>query len=266
MNQDDYNVNFYYFESDLGLPACNVCAPIGGFANHIRWLLFLDPSIRLYITPTERRYNIFKGEDWPSYHDFVKGNYSGTLPHIQKEIQLLADTKELPRPIDVSTIDTKIEFIKQNIYGDFRTWSNWLAIEWQYRNHMSPLIGLTHEYDLMPMGNEKTALFTIDPMRSYRLYLKFNSNLNCLPPDKFRHMIRESNIKHRQIAQDNNLLIQPSDHLYKETLDPEFYQTLVDYLGMQNMYSYANEIHGIWYQLHLKSEKEFVSFVNDFYK
>ena len=30
-----------------------VCAPIGGFGNHVRWLALLDPVFQFEITPLE---------------------------------------------------------------------------------------------------------------------------------------------------------------------------------------------------------------------
>ena len=62
-----------------------------------------------------------------------------------------------------------------------------------------------------------------------------------------------------------NFLFVNVDKLYSETLDPEIYDSMVKYLGLENLYAQAQIVHKKWYQLHRQAEDDFLNYVTDLY-
>ena len=187
-----------------------ISAPIGGFGNHVRWLMLLDPS-----------------------YDIGYQN--------------------------------KVEFICDKIYGQDRSWHNWLNVEWQYRSDLNKLIIFEHNYN--PAGDIKKLVLTIDPDLAYRCYLKFNSNLNNNTVDQFKELIKKANDHNIVVSSKHaNSLAMSADILYRPVLDPGFYQTLINWFELEDRYAEASIIHQHWYQAHQRAEKEFVRDITNIYK
>ena len=243
----------------------NLVAPIGGFGNHIRWLLMLDPAysfIMLHDAGIDR-YQTLQGPDWPLYEQYTQSDWTGILPNIKQEI---LDSMEADG-IELKTLQQKINFILNNVYHADRTWNNWLWYEWQYRYALDKVIDFAHRLELLHCQDSQTLILSVDPELARFCYLKFNSNLNNLPPAEF---INKWQSIHGEIMQkttgNNNIKILTSDVIYQPELNRHFYSELIDFLGLTDLYSDANLIHQIWYQAHQQSQKQFVNDINEFYK
>ena len=53
----------------------NICAPIGGFGNHVRWIVLLDHQFNFLIKNLQDNYLVAAGESWPCYDDYVNNNF-----------------------------------------------------------------------------------------------------------------------------------------------------------------------------------------------
>jgi hypothetical protein len=208
-----------------------ICTPIGGFGNHIRWMLTLDTKIQATIN--DRRINKFS---------------------------------------DYYTIDDKMNFIINNVYGNFRSWNTWLNIEWAYRDALNNVLPYVHNipetHRLIDRGllNSNAIMCTVSPDLALRCYLKINSSLNAIRIDTFIESHKQDNLKIIKYAKLNNRLLLNADILYTEVLDRDFYASMIDYLGFDDNYESAAVIHAEWYQLHQKAEREFVDYVINLYR
>ena len=212
-------------------PIVWICTPIGGFGNHIRWMLTLDAKIQAKIDDP------WTDKSWDYY-----------------------------------TIDDKIDFIIDNIYGDFRTWHNWLNTEWAYRVSLNKVMPFVHNppdknrLATHGMLHSNAILCTVSPDLALRCYLKVNSSLNNATIDGFKVCTEKDNINIIEHATLNNRLLLNADILYTEVLDRDFYTSMIDYLGFDDNYESAAMIHSKWYQLHQKAEREFGDYVTNFYR
>ncbi len=222
------NISFKFLNTD---PIGWICTPIGGFGNHIRWVLTLDTKIQA--TVTDWRIN----KSWNYY-----------------------------------TIDDKMNFILDNIYGNSRSWHNWLNTEWEYRNALNEILPFVHnppdKNRLVDraMLHSNAILCTVSPDLALRCYLKVNSSLNNATIDGFKVSTKKDNINIIEYATLNNRLLLNADILYTEVLDRDFYASMIDYLGFDDNYESAAVIHARWYQLHQKAEQEFVDYVTNLYR
>ena len=208
-----------------------ICAPIGGFGNHIRWMLTLDTKIQAEL------YDSRVDQFWPYY-----------------------------------SINDKLTYISTYVYGTSRTWHNWLHTEWLYRTSLNKAIPFVHkipEKDRLtrrriPQSN--VILCTVSPELALRCYLKMNSSLNNANIDQFKVYAERDNLAIIEYARLNNRICLNSDILYTEVLDRDFYTSITYYLGFYNNYESAALIHAQWYQLHQKTEREFVTDITNFYR
>lgn len=187
----------------------NIIAPLGGFGNHVRWLILLDPSFDLTI------------------------NYG-------KDI------------INLTSLDQKIAFFNGRVYPNDRSWDNWLQIEWAYRDSLNRYIPFGHDINELLNPDVKTILLKTNPELAYRSYIKFNSNLNTRPKHRFISDVNETN---SIVADKPHQLSLDSDVLYNEVLDQKFYNDLVGFLELENLYTTAQQIHSKWYHLHKNAEQ-----------
>mgnify|MGYP003337555065 CR=1 FL=1 len=209
-----------------------ILAPIGAFGNHLRWLLLLDDHFNLEVpmVPLGK----------------ISISIAATFPKVW-----------------LSSLDAKLKFIKNHVYGRERTWNNWLITEWYYRDYLHGSIGLYHEVDRLDTNSQFITMLT-DPDLAYRCYFKFNPNLNNTLPQDFKKYIARDN-EYIQSHVQNNVLTIKSSTLYNSVLDRELYESVTEFFGLQNLYNVASEIHTLWYDLHQRSEQAFVRDVINFY-
>jgi len=223
-----------------------VSAPIGGFANHTTWLLWIHPEFKSYIIKksfTQQQYDNVRGPDWPDINELD----NITDPEIKSDIERF-------RYIDVYPKD-HVQYILDNIYTEDRTWHNWLAIEWQYRTHIANF-QIEHTAEL-----HHTVLCTIDPDVAYKNYLKINSNLAHRGLKFFIKEIEDYNTK----AMNSKNLVIDNTVLFSPKLDIDYYKQLTEYFKLEDRYEQAQIIHDAWYRAQIRSEAEFIVEVNRVY-
>ena len=199
-------------------------SPIGGFGNHIRWLILLDDQFKFDLTLED-----------------------GTC-------------------VVCNSLEDKINFIKQHVYTDDRSWHNWLLTEKKFRFNLDKIIFFDHFVKLERyLPTTKILGTTIDPVLAHRCYFKFNSNLNNNSEQLFRQTINDYNVSLAAMPEHPNLLKLNVDCLYAPELDKNFYQDLITFFELEDRYTNANEIHTMWYSAHVRSELQFVQYVLNFY-
>jgi len=239
----------------------NILSPIGGFGNHVRWLMLLDPAYQFFYKGHKDAYNNQKGPDWPDYDDYKQDHWNNTPQEIKEEILSIFD--------DHICIDavSKTKFIQEKIYHKHRTWSNWLITEWKYRNSIKQLIDFCHSESELENPLFPTLILTIDPDLAYRSYLKFNSYLNKQTVDEFKKSCVDTIEKNLSLEHKNqNTLVLDADVLFQDTLDKDFYKKIIDFFELSNQYETANFIHNLWYQAHKRSEYDIVRDLSNIYK
>jgi hypothetical protein len=240
-----------------------IFAPTGGFGNHLRWLLLLDDQFSFTFDSSEQKikYNLLKGVDWPK---FVNDGQM-PLPHIKQEIEsYFGDYFKFQTFISThSTVDDKLEFIKTFVYTTDRTWYNWLTYELSFKDKLHECI-LLKNYDYIEY--DQTIVMTIDPVIAYKSYIKFNSMLNLTSKLDFLDDISNCNSALLDIAHANkNVLHLNGDLLYNKQLNKELYSKATQWFGLADHYDVANEVHGIWFNLHRKAEQEIIQDLNALY-
>lgn len=215
-----------------------VSAPVGGFANHTTWLLWIHPEFESYIQKkpfSQEAFNFMCGEDWPD----IKNLDSVTDPVARKELEYL-------RYIDIHPSDP-VKYLLDNVYTEDRTWHNWLLREYDYRDYLYNF-EITHTAQM-----EYTVLCTIDPEVAYTNYLKINSSLNNAGLDVFKKEIQEFN--NRATSSEN--LVVDNTLLFKPELDLNYYKKLTDYFSLENRYNQAQVVHDAWYRAQIRSATDF---------
>jgi len=212
------------------LLTCAVFAPIGGFGNHVRWLALLDPCFQFDLTPlAEPRFK--------------------KIPDLSRRINFL-DT------------DSKLESFRTQIYSPTRSWTNWLWIEWLYREDLDSVLVFEHRVDHVD-SIDKNLVLTVDPDLALRGYFKLNSNLNHHTPEQFKQQVQQFATNASAHAKKKTLNV---DCLYQSTLDREFYNSMIEWFELSDCYDLANQVHGLWFDAHQRAQQEFVEYVNSYYK
>jgi hypothetical protein len=192
------------------------------------------------------------------------GNHVRTLLLLSDKFPLQFNNK-----IVAHKFDKKLEIIKTLCYPPQKTWDNWLYYEWQTREHFSAEILFSHDFEFIKNNKNtfaKIIALTINPELCYRCYFKINSNLNNRRRKNFIDHIESSNRETLELAQqDNRVLPIEASHLFSQTLDRKFYNNIIHWFDVEDRYETACELHNTWYNLHIKAEKEFVQYVNEFY-
>ena len=241
----------------------NVVGPTGGFINHIRWLILLDPMFSFNLhTDNLEKYNEIKGTNWPSYQDYVDKNLT-QVPDSAKNEMYDMDSYLL----EFDNMETKLNSITHKIYPESRTWHNWLIFEWRYRHRLGDFVGVCNgrEIDKISPTDTKHMLITIEPELAYRCYLKFNSSLNLGTADWFKQDVKDHIKKYQNLNLQYSKII-ASDILYSSVLDKNFYNELIRWFDLEDNYNQASYVHQLWFKAHLRAEKEFVNDIREIYE
>lgn len=217
-----------------------VSAPIGGFANHTAWLLWIHPEFQSYIIKksfTQHQYDKLRRPGWPDFND-IDGV---TDPIIKKDMENF-------RVIDVYP-DDPVQYIIDNVYKEDRTWHNWLSIEWQYRMSM-------YNFKIEHMAEmHHSMLCNIDPKVAYKNYFKINSSLNSRGLDNFLQDIKDFYAK----AENSRNLVVDNTILFSPILDLDYYKQLTEYFKLEDRYNQAQIVHDAWYRAQIRSETDFLA-------
>ena len=228
-----------------------VSAPVGGFANHTMWLLWIHNRFSNIIRPAklnEQRknlYNIIKGSDWPDLENLA----DITNSEIISELQDLGYLEIV--------VENKVKFILDKVYHRERTWHNWLQTEHHFRERLTGL-QMTHN-----ANSNCSLLCKIDPDISYKNYIKINSSMNNQGIEIFYKVIDEFNAI-ADTFNDRSLVVNNSI-LFQETLDINYYNKLVQYFDLDYQYEKAQQIHNAWYTAQIRSQQEFLKEVRRLY-
>jgi hypothetical protein len=210
-----------------------VCAPIGGFGNHVRWLALLDPCFQFEATPlAEPRFK--------------------KIPDPSRHIKFL-------------DADSKLESFCTQIYSAARSWDNWLWMEYLYREDLDEVFVFDHRKD----HNEdvtKNLVLTIDPELALRCYFKLNSNLNHCTPEIFKEQslwFAKNAVRNSFNHLENKII--NVDCLFQSTLDRTFYNNMIEWFGLSDCYDLASQVHELWFRAHQQAEQQFVQYTNNLY-
>jgi hypothetical protein len=206
-----------------------ITGPVGGFANHVRWLILLSPEFQFTVTPLKE----------PKFRNIVD-----TTKHL-----------------DFTTQDNKLTEFQNKIYSQDRSWYNWLIKEWDYRDELNTIIPLSHNEDA-PAGS-KILLITVDPDLAFRAYLKLNSHLNHRTPEEFKKELKNKDFT--SFKNKINAKIISSTVLYQPTLDYNFYCELIAWFNLKNCYEQACLVHKMWFDCHERTKQEFITDINKIY-
>lgn len=253
-----------------------IVAPTGGFGNHLRWLMLLDNqfsfNFKINITTEETMYLAFQGEDWPEFTNWRELDTSCLTAEIFEEISSKFDINKLINSSKIahshtrilSTVADKIDFITQYVYNQQRTWSNWLAYELKFRGQLNDYIVLCHQYynidqKIPNIESDEIVIGLVAPDLAFKSYIKFNSHLNFATFDEFKDEIRHANMIAAEYAKNYpNILHLDFSVLHNKQLDKEFYKAVTLWYNLSDNYDAANEIHGIWFDLHKKAEQDII--------
>lgn len=252
-----------------------IIAPYGAFANHIRWLLLLDPQFNFQfkqgITKEEVKYSQFKGSNWPEFADWSSLTKEDVDPNILDEILENFEINKLKEIASLNsffsnhltTTDDKLNFILSQVYPQTRSWQNWLVYEFRYRTQLDHMMLVDHNNNLseklVSSNFNKMIVGQVEPMLALRTYIKFNSHLNLLTIKDFIKKIQHENTlaqeystKHQNVLQLDNTI------LYNELLDRDFYTKIINWFGLSDCYDLAKVIHQQWYNLQINAEQNII--------
>ena len=158
------------------------------------------------------------------------------------------------------------QFVFEKIYPETRSWHNWLKYEWRYREFLDRKIE-SHHNMIEIKDDEKVLAIICDPIMCYQHYVKMNSSLCNAGIKDFIEGVQDFNKHYESIKDKTNLKLIYNTSLSKESLDPDFYKSLLDFFDItQNNYSLAAEIHSRWHVINKAAESDFYEHVKLLYK
>ena len=157
-------------------------------------------------------------------------------------------------------------YVVNYVYPNTRTWHNWLQYEWNYRTYLDQFIKFSHRSESISQDYKSIAM-TVNPELALRCYRKFNSNLNNSSATNFLRGTARENSLTKTVSADHptNVLLLDSELLYNSVLDKDLYSQIVDWFGLENNYSTAQQIHKKWFDLHQKAERELLNDLSRIY-
>jgi len=166
------------------------------------------------------------------------------------------------------TIDDKLNFIKEKVYNQNRSWNTWLHIESQYRTKLSEQIEVRHELYDWEVNKEYTArkivFLKADDVDTtvahyFHINLGMNSTTPCQSIKKTHNWNSELDVmidNHKKL--DNWLVIDPK--LFEKKLDQDRYKTIINFLGFDNHYDQAALVHSWYCASREKSARDFYKY------
>ena len=200
----------------------SVCGPIGGFTQHIRWLLLMSSD----------------------YNSLDKLNYTSALIY----------GKRFP----LSAKD-KVKFIAEFIYPNERRCFNWLDEKYMYREKLDKT--LLHTHDLDKIVDTQSIVINMDPTFSYNFYLKFVPSIGW-NKQQFLDDVKTQNEHIKEYARNhNNCFLIDTEKLYSPVLDRKIYDDMINFLSIENVYEHAQAAHKLWYDLRKGSEEDIINYM-----
>ena len=182
-------------------------------------------------------------------NNFMIIGHKGSFGNHVRQLLLLSKQFEWNQ---LTTVDSKLEFIIDKIYPTTRSWNNWLYHEAKWRRELEKLIPFEH--NLRTKSQFKRVILLSDPELAYRSYIKFSSNLDVATKETFLSYCMLYNANVEKIANSRDIVLS-SSNLFQEELEQDWYTALVTKLNLSNQYEHAQQLHAHWYQLHRNAEK-----------
>lgn len=248
-------------------PFFNISYPIGGFGQHLRWLLLLDDRFRLRFDQTEFAvYQSHKKPSWPSFQEWCQHTVTDIAPNTKQEIQASIENGDLIPSLFLTDAERKLNFLFESVYPNNRTWHNWLLFEWTWKKRLDCYVPTSHQ--VFPSASRRPTIYMIsDPELCYRCFMKLESNLNRMSPEQFKQQVSDCNHAFQTAFRPEQDIMIDSGDLFVGELPHQIYHSVCEWAGLDpDHYHKAQQIHTQWYFLHRKAEQEFVADITAFYK
>lgn len=211
-----------------------ISAPKGAFSHHIRWMCLLSENF--------------------------------TNLNTLNSVGFFIPKKRFPlKPIE------RVNFISEYVYTKDRDFYNWLKMERDIKQSINTVFYSVHTTRdfLEHTGNIKTLLVNSDVDKACKHYFKFHPFWAGHPwkrkdRDEFIQEIincNKSNDDYNSLPNESILRLSV-DCLNNDVLDKTFYDSMIEFLGLDNQYEYACIVHLLWRKLNCKAERNIVKFFN----
>lgn len=179
--------------------------------------------------------------------------------------------------VDNPTIDNKLEFIKENVYPESRTWNNWLEFEWRYRKDHDKVVKIFHEFSEwttkdangkkynIPNGSRILFLENHDPTLLLNHYRHINLGMNNTSPEVYIKRCKVWQQKLTCVKKINlkGCLVLDGSIIHQPNLDLNFYNQVCDFFYFNKFFSEAKQIHSWWVKSRIRSAKDFYKYFHD---
>jgi len=145
------------------------------------------------------------------------------------------------------------------VYPAQRTWHNWLAYEWAFRElpQLHSRIAVAHDATDIDDHRDSWLFLSCDPQLCLRSYVKWNSSLNNRTIRWFLEDVKRANAQSLIEASERKpSLVLDSSALYQPELDQGFYHKVRQFFDLDDAYDDASAIHRAWFKLHTDSESK----------
>jgi hypothetical protein len=166
----------------------------------------------------------------------------------------------------------RVDFIEKHIYNNRKDFYNWIELENEFKLSLNQVFYSVHTIDHFNSHPDKkifTLLVNTDVdlacKHSFKLHPFWNGN-------PWKKGSKEQFIKDIQKCNDQNInyvtsenekvLRISSDCLNNTELDKDFYDTIINFLELDNQYDNAYQIHKMWKNVNCKAEQNIVKFFN----
>ena len=116
------------------------------------------------------------------------GNQVRWLLFLDKQITVPSDKLWENCQFDTQS---KLAFIKNEIYPSTRSWNNWLTFEWKYRKDLDTQITVNHDmWKWHQKCDDRELYLTFDNMSlPFNHYFHINLGLNCITPAQYKQKL-----------------------------------------------------------------------------
>lgn len=166
----------------------------------------------------------------------------------------------------------RVTFIQDHVYNEKRDYYNWLELEKEVKASLNQIFYSVHTTDDF-LSHENKTIYTllIDTdvdlacRHFYKLHPFWSGNpWNRGSKEKFVKQIQNCNEDNKNYSPlpNEKILRMSSNCLNNTELDKEFYDTLVNFLELDNQYENACKVHSMWRNSNCKAERNIVQFFN----
>ena len=213
-----------------------LCVGRGGYGQHLRWLILLS-------------------ENFTDVNTLNCPNF-------------LVNKKYFPLKAE-----DRVDFIIENVYNYERNFNNWLTLEKFFQVKLHNYLGFCHDASLLKTSNDKT-YYTImgytDVQSAKKHWYKFHPFWlgQPLKNSSEQEFIESTNNYNKLIenyvpSSNERTFYYNSKDLDNKVLNYDIYNNLVEFLGIDNRYEFANIVHEKWYDLNKKAERDIVEWFKE---